>query len=67
MKYVDEEETLSEVLYVQSEKNAGAKKREEKLADKKKNGHVKKAKKSPRRDFYDIDEDYDAYLRGMYR
>ena len=67
MKYVNEEETLSEVLYFQSEKNNRAKKREAKLADKKKNGHMKKSKKSLRRDFYDIDEDYDAYLRGIYR
>lgn len=64
MKYVDEEETLSEVLYVQSEKNARAKKREEKLADKKKNGH----KKAPKKAFYDdVDEDYLSYLRyGRY-
>jgi len=67
MKYVEEEERLVDVLYFQTEKNDRAKKREEKLLDKKKNGHVKKAKKSPRRDFYDVDEDYDAYLRGMYR
>ena len=67
MKYVDEEERLVDVLYFQTEKNDRAKKREEKLLDKKKNGHVKKSKKSSKRNFYDVDEDYDAYLRGMYR
>lgn len=65
MKYVDEEEKLVDVLYFQSEKNNRAKKREEKLADKKKNGHVKKA---PKKAFYDdVDEDYLSYLRyGRY-
>ena len=66
MKYVEEEETLTEVLYVQTEKNDRAKKREAKLLDKKKNGHLKKA---PKKAFYDDvdDEDYLSYLRyGRY-
>jgi hypothetical protein len=70
MKYTDDEETLAEVLYMQTEKNDRAKKREEKLLDKQKNGHMKKSQKrgSSKRNFYDsVDEDYETYLRyGIY-